>query len=446
MVLHSIVHETLDVQEFRKNPNKYFTCLSVEVGNTTVKTILTATEFPSKKTYLLEKGVSMTRDVDDGNDFKTVLGKNLGTSELSDYISDAIRKTFFNLRLNTKDLDFAVRSTGIVAGMDNSKDLDNIIISLANGCLNTGIPSKKMIQDIPESLKKYSVYDKLPFDGYVANVMPDSVTANSMESDLVVAGLKDAISFEVNKSNKQFQQCVFGSDSYIDSGIFIDGGTTLAGKVIDDNMTKVCFVGLYGGIFDALVSSIATDDYPSVMDLGELESGDADYLNEGSLDFSSKLMDYISVGSVNKDVCGMVPVYLDKAKEQDIEIIGIDVGINGSDLRKISDIGRDLFETYGQKAIYDTIDNTSAILIDVLVTESKKYIDSYILGLTGRAAIEGNKLDIVDAMLDGYEVYAVEDGLALGASMMARCVNSLCKPKCLVGGSSCFSRRENKLF
>jgi len=43
--------------------DEYYIVASVELGNTTTKSILTATNLNTSKTYLLDKTVKMTRDI-----------------------------------------------------------------------------------------------------------------------------------------------------------------------------------------------------------------------------------------------------------------------------------------------------------------------------------------------------------------------------------------------
>jgi hypothetical protein len=58
------------------------------------------------------------------------------------------------------------------------------------------------------------------------------------------------------------------------------------------------------------------------------------------------------------------------------------------------------------------------------------------LGITGRAGITGRKPELIlEAVQDKFEsVVFVEDGLALGSAIMARCMNSMGTPKVPIGG------------
>ena len=58
------------------------------------------------------------------------------------------------------------------------------------------------------------------------------------------------------------------------------------------------------------------------------------------------------------------------------------------------------------------------------------------MGITGRAGITGRKPELIlEAVQDKFEnVVFVEDGLALGSAIMARCMNSMGTPKVPIGG------------
>jgi hypothetical protein len=75
--------------------------------------------------------------------------------------------------------------------------------------------------------------------------------------------------------------------------------------------------------------------------------------------------------------------------------------------------------------------------------------DEMTLGITGRAGTTGQKPHLIHEYLkDRFnEIIFAEDGLALGALMMARCMNSLGTPTNPIGGSKkgfCIMQQRNK--
>ena len=161
----------------------FFIVASVEVGNTTTKSILTATNMDTCRTHIINKIVRMTRDVRPPKSSEVIFGKTLTGVELTrESVADLVRATLTesmekaNLDIKT-DLNFVVRSTGIVAGFDSPDEVGEFIKGLADGCLMAGVPPKNMtppmsISNIVQKLQKYSKLDKVIFDGAVAGVIP----------------------------------------------------------------------------------------------------------------------------------------------------------------------------------------------------------------------------------------------------------------------------------
>ena len=81
----------------------------------------------------------------------------------------------------------------------------------------------------------------------------------------------------------------------------------------------------------------------------------------------------------------------------------------------------------------------SAIVVKRLIEEAFTegvIEEGSMLGVTGRAGITGKKPELIMEYSQKYfkETLFVSDALAMGAAMMARCMNSLGTPKNPVGG------------
>ncbi|MBO7388541.1 MAG: methanogenesis marker 14 protein, partial [Methanomicrobium sp.] len=251
------------VPEYKSKP--YFIVASVEMGNTTTKCILTGTSLETGRTYVINKTVSMSRDVRPPKPGETIFGETLvGVPITRESVTELVRDTLIKCHrdadLSIKDdLDFVVRSTGVVASMESPDQVGDFVISLANGCLAAGVPPKKMtppmgIDNLPPKLRQFSFADKLTFCGTVAGVSPPigssgvEMVANEMEGELAMAGIKEGAKWtEVDFRNP----C-----------ISIDFGTTLDGRITSDvdpdsewpfAKTIGNFCGLAGAIPDALV-------------------------------------------------------------------------------------------------------------------------------------------------------------------------------------------------
>ena len=72
----------------------YYVVASVELGNTTTKCILTATNLTTCRTYLLDKTVKMTRDIRPPKEGEKVFGETVWEVELTqESVSEMVKDT-----------------------------------------------------------------------------------------------------------------------------------------------------------------------------------------------------------------------------------------------------------------------------------------------------------------------------------------------------------------
>ncbi len=147
----------------------------------------------------------------------------------------------------------------------------------------------------------------------------------------------------------------------------------------------------------------------------------------------------------NRDRYGSVPVDPSAAKDIGVALIGCDVGENGSLIPQLTEIGAEIYTKHGLKTMFATLDLVSAMIAERILKVS---IDEHLItektsiGFTGRAAITGCKPHLIlervkklGIFKDPYEkVVFVDDGLARGAAVMARCMNSMGTPRNPIGG------------
>jgi len=164
-------------------------------------------------------------------------------------------------------------------------------------------------------------------------------------------------------------------------------------------------------------------------------------------DFVDRCHEHIDIRIVppDRDRFGRVPVNAKLAIESHVAMIGCDCGVNSSDLDKLSAIGAEIHKDYNLTMLNEVVDRVCAKMalrmIDVAVKENLVPKNSSI-GFTGRAAISGRKPEyILDGIIErnlfdtpNDHLVFVDDGLARGASLMGRCMNSLGKPKNPIGG------------
>ncbi len=91
-----------------------------------------------------------------------------------------------------------------------------------------------------------------------------------------------------------------------------------------------------------------------------------------------------------------MPVRPDAAEEIGVTLIGCDVGVNGSDMGKLSAIGMEICKTYGLPVVYAVIDEVMAGVVCRLIKVAKEerlVFEDTTIGITGRAGITGTSLN-----------------------------------------------------
>lgn len=427
-------------------PDIYYIVASVELGNTTTKCIISATNLNTSHSYLLDKTVRMTRDIrppKPGEEVfgKTVWGIELTKESVSEMVRDTVLASVKAAKIDIeKDLDFAVRSTGVTAGFATTAEVGKLIIALADGCLDAGIPPKKMapamsVKSLPERLQEYSLLDKVMFDGAVVSVLPPSgkeVVANEMEGELVTAGIK------------------LGSKwtdiDYRNPCVSIDFGTTLAGRITNNTepyaKTVGNFLGLAGGVADALIRGTNKVDKRGGAALDLYTKDILKKANWKKAESNARevheLVDIMKVPS-GVERFGTVPVDTASAANAGTTLIGCDIGTNGSDIEKLTQLGGQLYEEDGLSTLFATMDYTSAFIVKRLMDiafEEDIVSEGSILGITGRAGISGRKPKLIlEQTKDQFnQCIFVADALALGSAIMARCMNSMGTTNNPIGG------------
>ena len=426
-------------------PDVYYVTASVELGNTTTKCVTMATNLNTSECYLLNKTVKMTRDIRPPKPTEKVFGKTVWGIELSrESVAELIKETVLeslkksNVDKN-EDLDFVVRSTGVTAGFATAEEVGELIKALADGCLDAGIPPRKMAPamgtaQLPERLQKYSLLDNVMFDGAVVSVIPPQgkeAVANEMEGELVNAGIKLGAKWtEVDYRNP----CVS-----------LDFGSTLAGRIVNDNQPYANTVGNFLGLAGVVSDSLArgTDlvgDNGAALDLFDPKA-----LKKGNTKkaeaWAEKVHKFVDIRKVPMDVTkfGTVPLDPKAAADAGTTLIGCDVGTNGDALPDLMELGKEIYDNEGLPTLLSTMDYVSAKIVhrtlDIAFAENV-ITEGSVLGITGRAGVSGRKPQLImEYAQDKFDnVVFVEDGLALGSAIMARCMNSMGTQKNPIGG------------
>nr|CBH38260.1 conserved hypothetical protein [uncultured archaeon] len=434
-----------------------FIVASVELGNSTTKSILSATDLKSGKTYILDKSVRMTREAlaHDAAFCHTITMVELSEESIAKLVAKTLQECTTAAGITIPDLHFVVRSSGVTAGFSSIDEMQGVIKALANGCMLAGIPPRKMISpmtvnDIPLDLRKFSRMEKTYFDGAVtSNEAPagESLVANEMEGELVTAGLKEAAKWlDVDYRNPVLS---------------LDFGTTLAGRVTDDQepYSKVTgsFCGLAGAIPDAFISHIVSEEYPSVLDCpqGNLKRKiKKDVVNS----YAEAVMRHLRIEKImSGTLFGGSPVNVDAARKSGVTLIGVDAGDNLSDLPKIAEIGAEVHREESMGYVMAVIDEVAACVVEELVGIAKEegiLLPDTKIGITGRAGITGRKPELILEKLSDLfgrdmdkEVIFADDALGRGAAVLGRCMHQFGSPGNPIGGiqgSRCVSGQRIK--
>lgn len=467
----------MQIPEYKNKP--YFIVASVEMGNTTTKCILTGVSLETGMSYVINKTVSMSRDIRPPKPGETIFGATLDGTELTrEAVTDLVRDTLLKCHKDAhldvlKELDFVVRSTGVVAEMESPDQVGDFVIALANGCLNAGVPPRKMTppmskENQPAKLQPFSFADKVVFVGAVAGVIPPvgstgvEMVANEMEGELAMAGIKEGAKWTpVDFRNP----CVS-----VDFGTTLDGRITSdVSKDADNPFAKTVgnFCGLAGAIPDAIVrgTGLVQERTGTALDIFGEHSISGGFFSGGNRrvvdEFVERCHEHIDIRIVpsERNRFGRVPVNAKLAYESGIAMIGCDCGENSSDLNKLLEIGSEIHKNYNLQTLNEVVDKVCARmalrLIDVAVEQGLVFKNSSI-GFTGRAAISGRKPEYILEGITERRLFEnpvdhlvfVDDGLARGAALMGRCMNSLGKPKNPIGGvrgGPCIMSRRIKI-
>jgi putative methanogenesis marker protein 14 len=424
---------------------RLFIVASVELGNSTTKAILTATDLKSGKTYILDKAVRMTRDALSSHDIfcHTISLVDLSEESIAQLVKETLLTCTRAAGITIEDLHFVVRSTGVTACFSRISEVEGVIKALAKGCLLAGVPPRKMIspmavENITPELRTFSRMEKTYFDGAVTGNIPpagESIVGNEMEGELVTAGLKEAAKWlEVDYRNPVLS---------------LDFGTTLAGRITDDGLPYArvigSFCGLAGAIPDAVVSKIVPVPYPSVLDLKvqtarrvkrEVVKG---YVEEI---FQQLWIDKVKQG---RSRVGGVPVNVEAADRNNVVLIGVDAGENLSQLPRLAEIGAELVKEEGEQYLIPVIDEVCASLVEKvtgIATEEGVLMPATRFGITGRAGITGRKPELILEKMSvllgrrmDTEVIFADDALARGAAVLGRCMHQFGTVGNPIGGS-----------
>jgi putative methanogenesis marker protein 14 len=255
--------------------------------------------------------------------------------------------------------------------------------------------------------------------------------------------------------------------------ISMDFGTTLDGRITSDvdsdakspfAKTIGNFCGLAGAIPDAIIRGTGLVDKKKGTTLDLFDEGcrpAANRTTKKAIPYVERCLALLDITEVPADRkhFGKVPVCADVAKASGIYLLGVDVGHDGDKIFELEAIGSELAKNENREVIREVIDRLCAAialhLID-LCSDRELLPPNSSIGFTGRAIISGNKPKYILNGVVERDIYDepmahlvfVDDGLARGAALMGRCMNSLGHPKFPIGGvrgGKCIMTKRQKI-
>ncbi|MGZ7050071.1 MAG: methanogenesis marker 14 protein, partial [Methanobacterium sp.] len=216
------------------------------------------------------------------------------------------------------------------------------------------------------------------------------------------------------------------------------------------------FCGLAGGVSDAIIRGTEKVDKRggAALDLYNkdiLKKADWDKAEE----YAKRAHEFLDIGKVpeERERFGTVPVDPDAAYSAGTTLIGCDIGKNGDKIPELTDLGHEIYTDTGIHTLFATLDHVSAMIVKRLLDEA--FAEGVIeegsaLGITGRAGITGRKPELIlEYSKEKFEdTLFVSDALAMGAAVMARCMNSIGTPHVPIGGKQggpCILGQRRKL-
>ncbi|MBQ3620103.1 MAG: DUF2114 family protein [Methanosarcinaceae archaeon] len=430
---------------------------------------------------------------------KTLGGTPLTREALAELVCGTVLEAVSSCGLSVSDLCFVSRSTGIISD-PASDGIGEIIRALADGCLMAGVPASRMRgafsqNDLPPDLRRYSNLNKVYFDGAVAGTMSplsggEAVVPNEMEGELAGAGLKEAaLHTDIDFRNP----CIV-----IDMGTTLSGRVICSGDFpaassdaltdphpdLHQNLypdlhqdpyhpasgrrhlistpygrTVGNFCGYAGAVADALVSRIDPEEKTALELLGSGVSVEPvsffsrlrnrSYFSSACREISSLL----SIGLVppGRSTIGPFRINETAASDAGLSLIACDVGQDGSGLSDLAGIGLSVAEDKGMPLLSLLVDEVMSDIVIRLIgcvleenVLSGEDAEKLVFGITGRSGISGDKPAMILRKAEkelgikhaGTKFVFADDGLARGAAVMGRCINSLGCPKKPLGGNS----------
>lgn len=408
-----------------------FVVASLEFGNVSTRCTLTATDLRARRTFILAQASRPTREAGarEGGLVTTISGIQLTSGSLQKLIARVLQDSLSSAGISFEDIHFAVPITSVFGGLPDLPSVGSVKQAILKGCIRAGLPQGCVrrpvkLEELEPELRSFSSLGKGEFKGFVAGIrtpIEPRFTANEVESVLAAAGIVEG-----------------GGLSLSSSVMALDLGATLSGLVVDESARPSALLcGLAGAVVDALAMGSGGVD-PISGSVSELPDEEGEAYPRVAEDWAEKVMKLVSIGraAMGKRSLGMVPIDAKGAYENRVTLIGCE--ISGGNLSKLIELGREI-ASYGISTLRALIDRICARIIARLIEVADNeglLAKRTVFGVAGRAGVTGEKPRLLLEFLKGLgfenvqnRAIFIQNGLALGAAVLARCLYGLC-PAC----------------
>lgn len=336
------------------------------------------------KSYFLGEAVSPTEDLlgraGGGAEFETITGVQFTRDSLERVIAQLSSQGLADADIGAERVDY-IFCTSDAADREGPYKGDGLLQAMKNSC-----KSAFGKECLSPTLHSETVYSEL--------------AANANRAVLVARGMRREI---------ESQYWPLESTIYIDLSTSLSGLSTTDGS--PSSMNSI-LTGLGGRIFGALAKGYENKNETisaspnSTKNSGRIYEGEAE-------DLAAKSSELIEVGRIpaGRSRVGMVPVDVNKSYDLNVKMIGCDVGENGSDLYRLTQLGRRA-ASYGLATLRSMIDKVCARLIGKLtnaVDEEELLGKNTTLAISGHETVKEDRRKLIIEFLKKMGLKRVAD-------------------------------------
>lgn len=263
--------------------------------------------------------------------YKTITNQTLSEKSIKQITNQTISNLFKNTELSLENINYLSTQYGEYASLKTPSEVSSLI-------------------------NKITTYSQEKFRNKLKEIKFNTpkITGNEIKSKMVSNGGKRIIK----------------SKSIDPPQVFLDFSTYLSGIAFSDlekNQISCFLSGLGFEIFDALARGHGDINSENGTTLQIPKNGGEVY-EEVATELTSQVSEILNIQRIPSGTnrFGKIPVNVNESYEDDVKLVGCDIGKNGSNLEKVTKIGRRA-ASYGSATLRRLIDKIQARLIGKVV-------------------------------------------------------------------------------